>query len=131
MNDAIQGAYSASILTPEGIYVVSDPSGRWPLVIGEKNGAIVATTDPCGFANWGFNYKRDLEPGEIVLLKDDYAETKGKLPSTKTQICTFVWVYTNFPNALFKNVAVSAVRKRLGAALAKRDIKRGIHSGCC
>jgi len=125
LNDGVKGAYSVAILTPEGIYVVSDPSGRWPLVIGEKPGAVVATTDPCGFANWGFNYKRDLEPGEIVLLKDNHAETKGKLPSSKTQICTFVWVYTNFPNAVFKNVAVSAVRKKLGAALAKRDIERG------
>ena len=125
MNNEIQGAYSVAILTPEGIYIVSDPSGRWPLVIGEKTGAVAATTDPCGLTNWGFNYKRDVEPGEIVLLRDDYAETKDKIPSAKTQICTFVWVYTNFPNAVFKNIAVSAVRKRLGAALAKRDIKRG------
>ena len=42
-----------------------------------------------------------------------------------TQICTFVWVYTNYPTATFRNITVSAVRKRLGAALAKRDIKRG------
>jgi len=125
MNKEIQGAYSASLLTPEGIYVVSDPSGRWPLVIGEKNGAVVTTTDPCGFPNWEFSYKRDLEPGEIILMHGDNAETKGKLLGTKTQICTFVWVYTNFPNAVFKNVAVSAVRKKLGAALARRDIDRG------
>lgn len=125
MNNEVQGAYSAAILTPKGIYVFSDPSGRWPLVIGKKKGAVAATTDPCGFANWGFNYQRDVEPGEIVLLRDDYAKTKGKMPNAKTQICTFVWVYTNFPNAVFKNVAVSAVRKRLGAALAKRDIQRG------
>jgi amidophosphoribosyltransferase len=125
MNDQVQGAYSLSLLTPEGIYVACDPSGRWPLVIGEKQGAIVATTDPCGFANLGFSYKRDVEPGEIVLLRDDYAKTKGKIKSNKIQICTFVWVYTNFPNAVFKNVPVSDVRKRLGAILAKRDINRG------
>ena len=125
MSVEIQGAYSVAVLTTDGIYVFSDPSGRWPLVIGGKNGAVVATTDPCGFANWGFNYKRDLEPGEIILLKDDYFETKGKLLGAKTQICSFVWVYTNFPNAVFKNVAVSAVRKKLGATLAKRDIDRG------
>jgi amidophosphoribosyltransferase len=125
MNKAVQAAYSVSVLTAEGIYLVSDPSGRWPLVFGEKNGAMVATTDPCGFANWGFDYMRDLEPGEIVLLRDDHLETKGTLPSTKTQICTFVWVYTNFPNAVFKNIAVSAVRKKLGTALARRDIERG------
>ncbi|MFC2005918.1 hypothetical protein ACFLVG_03040 [Chloroflexota bacterium] len=125
MNDEIQGAYSLSILTPEGIYVACDPSGRWPLVIGEKTGAVAATTDPVGFGNRGFSYQRDVEPGEIILLKDGYAETIGKIPSTKSQICAFVWVYTNFPNAVFKNIPVTAVRKRLGAILAQRDIKRG------
>jgi amidophosphoribosyltransferase len=125
MNDLINGAYSLSILTPEGIYVVCDPRGRWPLVIGEKTGGVAATTDPCGFKNWGFNYQRDVEPGEIVLLKNGYAETKFRMPSTKTQICTFVWVYTNFPSAVFKNIPGSAVRKRLGAILAQRDIKQG------
>jgi len=125
MNDEIKGAYSLSMLTPKGIYIACDPSGRWPLVIGEKTGAVAATTDSCGFENWRFRYQRDVEPGEIVLLKNGYAETKGRIPSTKIQICTFVWVYTNFPDAVFKNIPVSAVRKRLGAILAQRDIKRG------
>jgi amidophosphoribosyltransferase len=125
MNSEIRGAYSLSILTPKGIYVVCDPSGRWPLVIGGKTGAVAATTDPCGFNNWDFSYQRDVEPGEIVLLKNGYAETKYKMPSTKIQICSFVWVYTNFPTAVFKNIPGSAVRKRLGAILAQRDIKRG------
>ena len=125
MNDEIQGAYSIALLTPEGIYVACDPSGRWPLVIGEKKGAIAATTDPCGFQNWMFNYQRVLEPGEIVRLKNDHAKTIFEMPSNKIQICTFVWVYTNFPNAVFKNIPVSAVRKRLGAILARRDIMRG------
>ncbi|MFC2070345.1 hypothetical protein ACFLTB_04145 [Chloroflexota bacterium] len=125
MNDAIDGAYSLSILTHEGIYLVCDPSGRWPLIIGEKAGAVAATTDPIGFENWGFSYQRDVKPGEIILLKNGYAETKGKLPNDRSQICTFVWVYTNFPNSVFKNVPVSYVRKELGAILARRDIEQG------
>ncbi|MBL7150918.1 hypothetical protein ISS86_03230 [Candidatus Microgenomates bacterium] len=125
MNSEVKGAYSLPILTPEGIYVVCDSSDRWPLVIGEKTGAVAVTTDPCGFENWGFSYQRDLEPGEIVLLKNGCLELKGKMPSTKIQICTFIWVYTNFPNAVFKNIPVSAVRKRLGAILARQDIERG------
>jgi amidophosphoribosyltransferase len=125
MNDEIKGAYSLAMLNHKGIYIACDPSGRWPLVIGEKTGAVTATTDPIGFGNLGFSYQRDVEPGEIVLLKNGYAETICKLPVTKTQICTFVWVYTNFPNAIFKNIPVSAVRKRLGAILARKDIKQG------
>ena len=125
MNYVVNGAYSLSILTPEGIYIVSDPSGRWPLVMGEKRGAVAATTDPCGFKNWDFTYLRDVDPGEIVVLKNGFAETRYRMPSTKIQICTFIWVYTNFPSAIFKNIPGTTVRKRLGAILAQRDIKRG------
>ncbi len=124
MNDKIRGAYSLAILAPEGIYIACDPNGRWPLIIGEKTGAIAATTDPSGFENWSFKHQRDVEPGEIILLKNGHEQVKAKIPSTKSQICTFVWVYTNFPNAVFRNIPVTAVRKRLGAILARRDIKR-------
>jgi len=125
MNNEITGAYSLAILSQEGIYMVCDPSGRWPLIIGEKAGAITATTDPAGFENWGFSYQRDVEPGEIVLLKNGQAESKGKLTGSRSQICSFVWVYSNFPNAVFKGIPVTSVRKRLGAILARRDIDKG------
>ncbi len=125
MNNEVDGAYSLSILTPNGVYVICDPSGRWPLVVGEKTGAVAVATDPCGFSNFDFSLKRDLEPGEIVLLKNGRLEFQDKIPNGKIQVCTFVWVYTNYPNAVFKGVPVSVVRKKLGAVLARRDIKKG------
>jgi len=125
MTRAIEGAYSLLILSPEGIYAVCSPDGHWPLVLGEKEGAVAVATDPCGFDNFGFKYCRDLEPGEIMLLKNGWAETKDKMASDRIQICSFVWIYTNFPNAVFRGIAGSLVRKRLGALLARRDIERG------
>lgn len=125
MTSKIKGAYSLLILTSDGIYAVCCPSGHWPLVIGEKEGAIAVASDSSGFENFGFKRSRDLEPGEITLLKDGRLETKDKMPSARIQICTFIWVYTNFPAAVFKDIPVSAVRKRLGAVLARRDIERG------
>ncbi|MFC1946844.1 hypothetical protein ACFLXY_02860 [Chloroflexota bacterium] len=125
MNEKVKGSFSISVLAHEGIYLACDPSGRWPLILGEKQGAIACTIDPIGFDNWGFSYKRDVDPGEIVLLRGSNVETKGKLEGSNSQICTFVWVYTNYPNSVFKGIPVSAVRKRLGAVLAKRDIEKG------
>ncbi len=125
INQRVKGAYSIAVLAPEGIYMASDPAGRWPLIIGQKEGAVVATTDPAGFENWGFSYYHDIQPGEIVLLRNGKAEIKGIAGEPKSQICTFVWVYTNFPNAVFKGIPVTAVRKRLGAVLARRDIEKG------
>ncbi len=125
MNEKVKGSFSIAILAHEGIYLACDPSGRWPLVLGEKQGAVAGTIDPIGFDNWGFSYKRDVDPGEIILLRGSNVETKGKLEGSNSQICTFVWVYTNYPNSVFKGIPVSAVRKRLGAVLAKRDIEKG------
>ncbi|MDI6602851.1 MAG: hypothetical protein QME57_01885 [Patescibacteria group bacterium] len=125
MTQEIKGAYSLAILTEEGIYVACDPSSHWPLVVGEKTGAVVVASDPCGFENWDFERKRDLEPGEIALLKYGRLETKEKMPSDKTQICSFIWIYTNYPNATFRNIPGSLVRKKLLALLAQRDIEKG------
>ncbi len=125
MTKEIKGAYSLLILTKEGIYASRCPTGHWPLVIGEKKGAVVVSSESGGFENFGFKLVRDLKPGEIVLLKEGRLETKGIISGEKVQFCSFVWVYTAYPNAVFEGVPASLVRKRLGAALARRDIERG------
>jgi len=125
MTNEIKGAYSLLVLASGGIYAACCPTGHWPLVIGEKDGAVAVASDPGGFANLGFSLRRDLEPGEIASLKKGHLETKDKMPSDRVQLCSFRWVYTNFPTAVFQGIPVSAVRKRLGATIARRDIERG------
>jgi amidophosphoribosyltransferase len=121
----IKGAYTLLVLTKEGIYASRCPSGQWPLVLGEKRGAVVVASEPGGFFNLGFKLVRDLEPGEIVLLKNGRWVTLEKITSEKIKICSFLWVYTAFPNAVLESIPASLVRKKLGATLARRDIEKG------
>lgn len=121
----VRGAFTLLILAKEGIYAVRDPSARWPLVIGEKEGAVVIASESGGFSNLSFRLVRDLKPGEIIFLKDGKLETKDLLPLRRVQICSFLWVYSTFPNAVIEGIPASLVRKRLGIALARRDIKKG------
>ncbi len=125
VNEEIEGAYSLFVLTAEGVYLARCPSAHWPLVIGEKEGAVVAASESNGFLNRGFKLVRSLEPGEIVLMKNGSYEIKDKTVGERTQFCSFLWVYTGFANSVFEKIPASAVRKRLGAALARQDIKRG------
>jgi len=125
MAKEIQGAYTLLVLTQEGIYAARCPCGHWPLVIGEKEGAVVVASESGGFSNLGFKIVRDIEPGEIVLLKNGGFERKGIIPPGRIQTCSFLWVYTAYPNAIIEGVVASLVRKRLGAALARKDIKKG------
>ena len=125
MSKEVEGAFALLLLTEEGIYAVRCAAGHWPLVLGAKEGAVAVASESGGFANLGFKRVRDLAPGEVVLLKNGVWETRGQVPGEKVQECSFYWVYTGFPNDVFEGVPASLVRKRLGAALARRDIERG------
>lgn len=124
MTNEIRGAYSLLILTEEGIYVARCSSAHWPLVIGKREGAVVLASGSGGFNNLGFKLQRDLKPGEIVLIKNGQWETKEIITGDRIQFCSFVWVYTGFPNEIFEGIPTSLVRKRLGAFRARQDIER-------
>jgi amidophosphoribosyltransferase len=126
LSKRVEGAYTVLILTREGIYAALSADGRWPLVLGQRDGSSVLASETGGFDNFGFEIVRDLYPGEIIFLKDGKWEKKGEIPSKKTQICSFLWVYTSFANARFYGVPSSLVRKRLGGFLARRDIEQGL-----
>ena len=125
MTAEIEGAYALLLLNHDGIYAACSPDGHWPLIIGEKKGAVAVASESGGFPNRGFTRIRDLEPGEIILMKNGNWEVKDKMPSENVQFCSFLWVYTAFPNAVFKGITASLVRKRLNANLARKDIERG------
>jgi amidophosphoribosyltransferase len=120
-----KGALSLLVLTADGVYAARSPAGHWPLIIGEKDGAVVAASESGGFSNLGYRRVRDVEPGEIIRLKDGRWETMCKTECQRRQACSFYWVYTGFPSSVFEGVPDSLVRKRLGAALAARDIAKG------
>ncbi len=121
----VQGAFTLMVLSADGVYAFRSPTGHWPLVIGVKDGAVATASESGGFRNLGFHRVRDVEPGEIVLLNHGKWETKARLSEAPAQSCSFYWVYTCFPNDVFEDIPASLVRKRLGAALARRDIERG------
>lgn len=129
MAEEVEGAYIFSLLTPGGIYVVRSPDGHWSGVIGEKKGAVAVAPESTGFGNLGFRPCRDLELGEIILLKNGRWETKGRIQSEMmSQFCTFLLLYSAFPNARIVGTLACLVRERLGAVLARRDIERGFIS---
>ncbi len=118
--EEIEGSCSLLLLTDKGLYAARDKLGRTPVVIGEKKGAFAATLETCALPNLGFEVKRYLGPGEIVLMTEDGVEVK-KSPGDRMQICAFLWVYYGFPASDYEGINVEAARNRCGIALAKND----------
>lgn len=127
MNQKIRGAYSLLVLSPEGIYAVRSPDGRWPLVIGrhEKKNIIIVASECVGFNNLGFERVRDVNPGEIILLKDGQYLEKSEASKAQVKECAFYGVYTSSSSAVVHNLPATLIRRKLGANLAKQDIAKG------
>ncbi len=120
MFSKIEGACSLLLLNKDGVYAARDRYGYSPLIVGQHGNKWAITTESSAFFNLGFKVKKEIQPGEIILLNEDGLQTKaaGKRYS---QICSFLWIYTGFPASAYDGVNVEMARERSGCLLAKDD----------
>lgn len=116
----IKGSCSMLILTEHGIYAARDRFGRTPVIIGKNDFGYVAASESSSFLNLGYDYVKDLGPGEAVQLTRD-GITNIITPGTRKQVCSFLWVYYGYPSSNYEGINVEDARYRCGAAMAKRD----------
>jgi amidophosphoribosyltransferase len=118
----IEGSCSLLIMTDEGrLFAARDRYGRTPIVIARKEGAMIALQESCAVSNLGYEYVRDLGPGEMVELTTGGEKTLIE-PGEKMAICSFLWVYYGFPASSYEGRNVEMARYRCGSALAKRNV---------
>jgi len=129
MFEKIKGACSFLILTKEGIYATRDQHGRSTLIVGQRGKDLAVTSETCAFLNLGFIPKKELRPGEVVLLSKNGLEIKRK-GTEKRKICAFLWIYTGDPASSYEGINVAVVREKCGMNLAKTDrVKADLVSG--
>ncbi|MBR5677590.1 MAG: amidophosphoribosyltransferase [Paludibacteraceae bacterium] len=119
--EQIKGSLSLMLLTEDGIVCARDLWGRTPVVIGQKEGAFCAASEPSSFYNLGYTTRCDLGPGEIVRLHADRIEQLAEPLPDHMQICSFLWVYYGFPTSAFEGRNVEDVRNYIGFAMGKED----------
>lgn len=119
--EKIKGSLSILLLTENGIVCARDLWGRTPVIIGSKEGAYCAASEPSAFYNLGYSIVRDLGPGEVVRLLADRIEQLAEPLPDHMQICSFLWVYYGFPTSVFEGRNVEDVRNYIGFAMGKED----------
>ena len=120
-HEKIKGSLSLMLLTEDGVVCARDLWGRTPIVIGQKEGAYAAASEPSAFFNLGYTVVRDLGPGEVVRLYPDRIEQMAEPLPDHMQICSFLWVYYGFPTSSFEGRNVEDVRNYIGFAMGKED----------
>ncbi|MDR0958143.1 MAG: class II glutamine amidotransferase, partial [Clostridiales bacterium] len=93
----LEGAFCLVVLTGDGkLIAVRDAHGYRPLCIGENEFGMCVASESCGAECSGFNFKRNIAPGEIVVIregKEIYSEVFLSPKDSRAGMCVFEFVY--------------------------------------
>ena len=117
----IEGAYSLTCLTKDGVMGVRDPLGIRPLVLGKLDGAWCLASETCAFDIIGAEFVRDVEPGEIVVISATGLRSLKPFAIKQRRFCIFEYIYFARPDSIMEGTSVYDVRKRIGAQLARES----------
>lgn len=127
--ESIEGSMTLLIMTPKGIYAARDLHGRTPVSVGKKEGAWCVSFESFACLNLGYEFQRELGPGEIAVVTPEGVHTLMQ-PGREMKICTFLWVYYGYPTSSYEGISVEKMRYNCGALLAERDdVKPDIVAG--
>ncbi len=117
----LQGAFSLVLLVGDTLVGVRDPQGFRPLCLGKIDDAYVLTSESCALDLVKAEFIREIEPGEIVLIKDGKIEScfLPREEKKNKSYCIFENIYFARPDSNIFDDNVYEVRKRLGAQLAR------------
>ena len=115
----VEGAYSLLCLTSEGMIACRDPLGVRPLVIGKLGESYIFASETVALDVVGADYVRSVEPGEIVIVRDNELQSHKPFAPRKARPCIFEHVYFSRPDSIVDGNSVYSVRKSIGAELAK------------
>ena len=115
----VRGAYSLVFLVDDVLIAARDPHGFRPLSLGRLGNAWIVASETCAFDLIGAEYERDVEPGEVVLIRRGRARSIQPVPRVAEHFCVFEHIYFARPDSLVYGRNVYLVRKRMGRELAK------------
>ena len=122
--DKINGTMSLVIMTEDKIIAARDKMGRLPIILGKKEDGYCFSFEPFAFQKLGYDTCYELKSGEIVSITSDGYEVLDR-NGEQSKICTFLWTYYGYPNAVYDGVNVEIMRNKNGQIMAENDIKNG------
>ncbi len=115
----IEGAYSLVALTAEALIGVRDPHGVRPLVLGRLEDAYILTSETVALDIIGAEFVRDIEPGEMVVVRGGEVTSLKPFRAAAERFCVFEYIYFARPDSLVQSLSVYEARKAIGAELAR------------
>ncbi len=117
----LEGAFSLVFLVGDTIVGARDLQGFRPLCLGKLDQSYVLASESCALDIVRAKFIREIEPGEIVVIKDERIEScfLPQKSKEKRAHCIFENIYFARPDSHIFDDNVYQVRKRLGGKLAE------------
>ncbi len=116
----VKGAFSLAMLTEDALIAARDPFGFRPLSLGRLDNAWVVSSETCALDLIGAEHERDLEPGEVAVIRRGRLRTLRPFPKAPRQsFCIFEHIYFARPDSTIAGHNVYLYRKELGRVLAR------------
>jgi len=101
-----QGAFSLTIITPEGVFAARDPLGFKPLILGKSLKGCACSSESPGLIKIGMQIARDVKPGEINVLEKGFFRPLDKIDGPRRALCPFEYAYFARESGIIEGVPI-------------------------
>ena len=115
----VEGAYSLLILSEDQLIAARDPYGFRPLALGKLGATYVLASETTAFDLLEAQYQREVEPGELLILGAEGAQSLFPFTKVRAKPCVFEHVYFSRPDSLVFGQSVLSTRRMMGRLLAR------------
>jgi amidophosphoribosyltransferase len=117
----LAGAFSIVMSIGDTVYALRDARGFRPLVLGRLDDAAVVASETCALDIMGADYVRDVQPGEVLKIRDGIVTSLPSLEPEPPSPCLFELVYFARPDSRIGGCSVDAARRAFGRQLAREQ----------
>ncbi|GHV85386.1 amidophosphoribosyltransferase [Spirochaetia bacterium] len=117
----IKGSYALVVLTDDALVGARDPNGIRPLCLGQFPGGWILSSESCAIDAVGGTFVRDIEPGEVVIIRENEVLSFTFSEKTRRAVCAFEYVYFARPDSVIDSVDVYGARIRAGKILGRES----------
>ncbi len=119
-----EGAFSIIVLCGDKkLFAVRDWSGYRHICIGKSEHGIVVASESCALDSCGFEFVRDVEPGEVLMIENGEITFSSKEITAPVPpcsgVCIFEYIYFARPDSIIDGLSVYESRFNMGVQLAK------------
>ena len=113
----LRGAFSTVVMTRDGVVAFRDPAGLRPLCLGRLGDRYCVASESCALDIIGAELLREVEPGEMVSLREGGIEARRVADSPRRAFCLFEHIYFARPDSILEGNRTQVSRRKMGEHL--------------